>query len=69
MKLRLHGTPTELHEATRRLVELLDVVAVSHPYPDRGISTLVRVYLEVRLTPADQPPPSPPPAASGRRSR
>jgi hypothetical protein len=49
MKLRLHGTPEEVTEATRRLVEVLKVVSVSHPYPDRGASVLVRVYLEVRL--------------------
>ena len=52
MKLRLHGTPGEVAEATRRLVEVFDVVAVSDPYPDRGASVLVRVYLEVRLDPA-----------------
>ena len=31
MKVRLHGTPGEVAEATRRLVEVLDVVAVSDP--------------------------------------
>jgi hypothetical protein len=51
VKVRLHGTPAEVTEATRRLVEVLDVVAVSEPYPDRGASVLVRVYLEVRLDP------------------
>jgi hypothetical protein len=49
VKVRLHGTPAEVTEATRRLVQVLDVVAVSEPYPDRGNSVLVRVYLEVRL--------------------
>jgi hypothetical protein len=49
VKLRLHGTPGEVAEATRRLVEVLEVVSVSDPYPDRGTSRLVRVYLEVRL--------------------
>jgi hypothetical protein len=49
VKVRLHGTPDEVTEATRRLVQVLDVVAVSEPYPDRGDSVLVRVYLEVRL--------------------
>jgi hypothetical protein len=52
VKVRLHGTREEVAEATRRLVEVLDVVAVSEPYPDRGASVLVRVYLEVRLDPA-----------------
>jgi hypothetical protein len=48
MKLRLHGTGDEVAEVIRRLVEVLDVVSVSPPYPDRGASVLVRVYLEVR---------------------
>jgi hypothetical protein len=67
VKVRLHGTREEVAEATRRLAAAFQVVAVSDPYPDRGAGVLVRVYLEVRLTPADQPPP--PAAASGRRSR
>jgi hypothetical protein len=49
MKVRLHGTHQEVTEATRRLLEALEVVAVSQPYPDRDASVLVRVYLEVRL--------------------
>jgi hypothetical protein len=52
MKVRLHSTPAEVAAATRRLVEVLDVVAVSDPYPDRGPSVLVRVYLEVCLDPS-----------------
>jgi hypothetical protein len=36
VKLRLHGTVGEVAEATRRLVQVLDVVSVSDPYPDRG---------------------------------
>jgi hypothetical protein len=47
-RLEKTGTPGEVAEATRRLVQVLDVVAVSGPYPDRGASRLVRVY-EVRL--------------------
>jgi hypothetical protein len=49
VKVRLHGTPAEVAEATGRLDQVLEVVAVSNPYPDRGASRLVRVYLEVRL--------------------
>jgi hypothetical protein len=62
VKLRLHGTPGEVAVATRRLVEILDVLAVSGPYPDRGASVLVRVYLEVRLAPTS-------PARPARGSR
>ena len=67
MKVRLHGTRGEVAEATRRLVEVLDVVAVSDPYPDRGASVLVRVYLEVRLDPTS--PTKPAPAGLGRPAR
>ena len=63
--MRLHGTPAEVAQATRRLVEAFDVVAVSQPYPDRGASVLVRVYLEVRL----DPPGSATPASPGRPAR
>jgi hypothetical protein len=58
VKLRLHGTREEVAEATRRLVQVLDVVSVSEPYPDRGASVLVRVYLEVRLDPTTQATPA-----------
>jgi hypothetical protein len=53
VKLRLHGTRAEVTEATRRLVQVLEVVSVSSPYPDRGASVLVRVDLQARLDPAD----------------
>jgi hypothetical protein len=65
VKVRLHGTPGEVAAATRRLVEVLDVVAVSEPYPDRGASVQVRVYLEVRL----DAPGSAMPAGPGRPAR
>jgi hypothetical protein len=66
VKVRLHGTREEVAEATRRLVEVLEVVAVSDPYPDRGASMLVRIYLEVRLDPA---PPADPARPARRPSR
>jgi hypothetical protein len=71
MRVRLHGTPGEVAEATRRLVQVLDIVAVSGPYPDRGSSVLVRVYLEVCLHPATASDPAPPrsPGRADRRSR
>ena len=68
MKVRLHGTRVEVAEATRRLVQVLDVASVSEPYPDRGASVLVRVYLEVRLDPA-APATPPNPSQAARRSR
>jgi hypothetical protein len=69
VKLRLHGTRAEVAEATRRLIEVVDVVAVSEPYRDRGASVLVRVYLEVRLDPSTPAtPPSPSRPARPRRA-
>jgi hypothetical protein len=67
VKVRLHGTLGEVAEATRRLVEVFDVVSVSEPYPDRGASVLVRVYLEVRLDPTS--PANPAPAGRDRPVR
>lgn len=67
MKLRLHGTQAEVAEATRRLLEVLEVVAVSLPYPDRGASVLVRVYLEVPIDSTG--PTNPAPAGPARRPR
>ncbi len=67
--LEKHGTPGEVAEATRRLVEVLDVVAVSDPYPDRGQSALVRVYLEVRLDPPGSAMPTSPTRPAGRSRR
>jgi hypothetical protein len=66
VKLRLHGTHAEVAEATRRLVQVLEVVSVSQPHSDRGASVLVRVYLEVRLGPAPPAAPGRPPAPARR---
>lgn len=51
MKIRTEGTPEECQQAAPRLAELFDVVSVSDPYPNRGRSLLLRVYVEVRLGP------------------
>lgn len=48
MKIRLHGTSDEIADVTARLTRILDIVAVSPRYPDRGESGLARVSLEVR---------------------
>ncbi len=66
MTVRPRGTREECTEAPRRLVQVLDVVSVSPPYPDRRASVLVRVNLEVRReaaaagSPASPPPPRQP---------
>jgi hypothetical protein len=51
VKLRLHGTPAEVAEVADRLTTVFQVVSISEPYPDRGASVLVRVYVEIRLDP------------------
>ena len=53
MRLRAHGTPEECRQAVEALTGIFRVVSVSGPYPDRGASVLVRVYLDIRL---DDPP-------------
>jgi hypothetical protein len=69
VKVRLWGTPAEVDQATRQLVEILDVLSVSGPYPDRGPSVLVRVYLEVRPAPTPPTPSDPPADPPARRPR
>jgi hypothetical protein len=51
MKIRLHGTANECREVAERLAGVVEVLVVSDPYPDRGASVLVRVYVEARITP------------------
>ena len=51
MKIRLHGTEEECREVAGRLAGIVEVLAVSAPYPDRGASVLVRVYVEARIAP------------------
>jgi hypothetical protein len=56
MKPRLEGTSAECEQAACLLAEVLDVVSISGPYPNRGRSRLVRVYVEIRLDPEHAPP-------------
>ena len=46
MKIRLHGTEEECREAVELLEGVMVLQSVSEPYPDRGRSVLVRVYVE-----------------------
>ena len=46
MKIRLHGTEDECREAAELLESVMLLQSVSEPYPDRGRSVLVRVYIE-----------------------
>jgi hypothetical protein len=55
VKIRLHGTEDECRELAGRLPAITDVLSVSEPYPDRGTSRLVRVYVETRPYPVAAP--------------
>ncbi|MFC3982481.1 hypothetical protein [Streptosporangium jomthongense] len=49
MKIRLFGLPDEVEQAVPLIEGAFDVVEPSDPYPSRGNSRQVRVYMEVRL--------------------
>ncbi len=51
MKIRLMGLPAEIGPVLAQLQETrnLDVIQVDGPYPTRGDSRMVRVYIEARL--------------------
>jgi hypothetical protein len=46
VKIRLHATEEECREAVELLESIMLIQSVSEPYPDRGRSVLVRVYVE-----------------------
>jgi hypothetical protein len=46
VKIRLHGTADECREAVELLERVMLLQSVSDPYPDRGRSVLVRVYVD-----------------------
>ena len=50
MKIRLMGLPTELDQFLAALsqADVLDVIEISGPYPNRGSSRMVRIYIEAR---------------------
>ena len=53
MKIRLMGLPSEVDQAVTiiRDAKIFDVVQVDGPYPNRGRSRLVRIYVEAQLPP------------------
>jgi hypothetical protein len=55
VKIRLHGAKEECRELAGRLPAITDVLSVSDPYPDRGTSRMVRIYIEVRPYPGEGP--------------
>jgi hypothetical protein len=52
----MEGTPIECRQAADAVGTVLRVVSVSDPYPNRGESQVVRVYLDVRLEAPEKPP-------------
>ena len=67
MKIRLHGTEAECREVAERLAGIVEVLAISSPYPDRGASVLVRVYVEARIAAPVHVDSTTEPRARGRR--
>jgi hypothetical protein len=67
VKIRLHGTEDECREVAERLAAVLEVLAISEPYPDRGASVLVRVYVEARIAPPVRVTSTTEPRPRGRR--
>lgn len=51
VKLRLWGEEEELRELMKHisLDEDVKVLSMSDPYPDRGKSEYVRIYIDIRL--------------------
>lgn len=52
MELRITGTPTECEQAADVLRTAFEVREVSRFYPNRGESSLGRVFVQVALKPA-----------------
>jgi hypothetical protein len=46
VKIRLWGTEDECREMVELLESVMLIQSVSDPYPDRGRSVLVRVYVD-----------------------
>ena len=67
MKIRLHGTADECREVAERLAGIVEVLAISAPYPDRGASVLVRIYIEARIAPPVHVDSTAEPRPRGRR--
>jgi hypothetical protein len=52
MKIRIMGLPEEIEQAITAVREItaLDVIEVSGPYPNRGTSRMVRIYIDAQLS-------------------
>jgi hypothetical protein len=56
MKIRLMGLPAEVTPTLQaiRQTRTLKVIQVDGPYPNRGDSRFVRVYIEAQLPPGSE---------------
>lgn len=54
VKIRLHGTEEECQRVSDTLAEQLEILSISEPYPDRGQSKYVRVYIDAELRAKEQ---------------
>ena len=61
VKIRLTGLPAEVQAAADRISRVVGVLETSRPYPRRGNSRLVSLYLDVDLDApaAEGGPPTP----------
>ena len=52
MKIRIMGLPAEVDQAVAAIngTASFDVIQVDGPYPNRGNSCMVRVYIDIRLS-------------------
>jgi hypothetical protein len=59
MKIRIMGLPAEVDQAVIiiRDATIFDIVQVDGPYPNRGRSRMVRLYIEARLPPDNEAAP------------
>ena len=53
MNIRLMGLPADVDQAVTliRDAKIFDIIQLDGPYPNRGRSRLVRVYIEAQLNP------------------
>jgi hypothetical protein len=56
MKIRIMGLPSEVTIAIKALADTegFEVIQVSDPYPNRGDSRMVRVYIEAQPHPGNR---------------
>jgi hypothetical protein len=59
MKIRIMGLPAEVTTIIQALNDTgsLDLIEVSEPYPNRGDSRMVRVYIEAQPRSANEAAP------------